>query len=279
MLDLVEVRDADGEVLLVTGQGQERGLGEAGVRAAVGQAHVAAADLQRRDRDDAAVEDAHVTAPAGELGGGVARLRRVEDDGSLTEVRGLQDGTGRGGEEHDDVGGADRVQVGGRADGHPASGEVAAQRLQPPLVAGDEEQLVGVAVAGRPAWRRWCRRCRWPHDGDAAGARARSSSRTWSWTIAAVKALPLVTAMSVRLRSETPPAVTGAVSAPSPTTDAPRRTAWSTARPTRTRASAGWASMCRAPKGTRTTWPTGIPARCTEAIVTGGTGRRRSATS
>ncbi len=89
----------------------------------------------------------------------------------------------------------------------------------------------------------------------------------------------MMTAMSVRPRSDTPPAVTVAVSAPRPTTEAPRRTAWSTARSTRTRACVGSASMCRAPKGTRTTWPSGIPARCTEAIVTGGTGRRRSATS
>ena len=49
-VDLVEVGDPDGEVPLVPGQGEERGLGEARIRPAVGQSDVAAADLQGRDR-------------------------------------------------------------------------------------------------------------------------------------------------------------------------------------------------------------------------------------
>ena len=50
------------------------------------------------------------------------------------------------------------------------------------------------------------------------GTRRSRASRAWRSTVAAVKALPFVTAMSVRLRSEAPPAVTVAVSAPRPTT-------------------------------------------------------------
>ena len=38
-------------------------------------------------------------------------------------------------------------------------------------------------------------------------------------------------------------------------------------------------SRCRAPNGTSTTWPTRSPPICTPAIVTGGSGRRRSAVS
>jgi hypothetical protein len=108
--------------------------------------------------------------------------------------------------------------------------------------------------------------------------RARRSP-AWSWTIAAVNAWPLVTATSVRWRSDTPPAVTEVVSAPRPTTEAPRPTAWSTDRATRSWASLGWAVMWPAPYGTTTTCPRWLPSRSTEAIDIHGTGRRRGATS
>src|SRR5690606_7252326 len=87
--------------------------------------------------------------------------------------------------------------------------------------------------------------------------RPSSTSRTWRSPTAAVKALPLVRPPSVRWRRARPPAVTGAVSAPSPTRRAPRCTAWSTARATRTAPRAGSARRCPAAYGTRTISPSG----------------------
>ena len=95
------------------------------------------------------------------------------------------------------------------------------------------------------------------------------SIRAWSSTMAAVKALPLVTPMSVRPRSETPPPVTVAVRAPSPTVPHPRPRALSTARCTRSRPSPGSASRWRAPKGTSTTCPTCAPPMWIAAIEIG----------
>ena len=109
--------------------------------------------------------------------------------------------------------------------------------------------------------------------------RPSSTPRAWASTVAAVKALPFVTPMSVRARSATPPAVTVAVSAPSPTVPLPSATARSTARATRARPSAGDWSRWRAPKGTRTTCPTRSPPISTVAIVYGASGRWRSAVS
>ena len=73
MVDELERRDADGEVAAVAGEREERGLGEAGVGAAVGQADVAADEAQARDVDDAAVDDEHVGPLVDERSGEVLR--------------------------------------------------------------------------------------------------------------------------------------------------------------------------------------------------------------
>ena len=147
------------------------------------------------------------------------------------------------------------------------------QGREPGSRAGDEGEPTGRRRRGRAAGSARCRRCRSPRRrrraarSGPAGPGARS--RAWASTIAAVKALPFVTPMSVRPRSETPPAVTVAVSAPSPTVPLPSATARSTARSTRARPSAGDWSRWRAPKGTRTTCPTRSPPISTAAIVYG----------
>ena len=282
-VDLVERGVAQREVTGVTGQGEDRRLGEARVRAAVGQADVAAGEAQARDRDDAAVDDEHVRprAPRGRAtcsGAAWRRARRRPAPGARGRAarrptpsaappgrrRGRRRSCGR-----------PRRRRRRRCSAASASrrGAVRAMSVRR-APAGSRARSLVTAVPTLPVapTTAMCgARC-------ARDTRG-SSIRIWSSTIAAVKALPLVTAMSVRSRSVAPPAVTVAVRAPRPTTSAPSAAARSTARLTRRRPPSTSDSRCRAPNGTSTTWPTRSPPICTPAIVTGGSGRRRSAAS
>ncbi len=103
-LDEVEAGGADGEVAPVPGERQERGLGEAGIGATVGETDVAADDAQRRDVDDPAVDHRDVGALGEQSRRGVARLGRVEDDGARCEVVRAEHAVRRGREEDDEVG-------------------------------------------------------------------------------------------------------------------------------------------------------------------------------
>ena len=178
LVDLVEVRDPDGEVALVTRQGEERGLGEARIRAAVGQSDVAAADLQGRDRRRCRRRGSgrrgvrgrgrSRCCAAGSRRGRRRLRRRCSDSRTEPAARG---------EEHDDVGGADRVQVGGRADCDGRRPE----RLQRNessrrSLRATRRSVVGVAVAGDHLGHGRADAAGGSDDGDPAGAREGSEA-------------------------------------------------------------------------------------------------------
>ncbi len=230
VIDLLESGPAESEMATMTAERQQHRLGQG--RRTCGRRedpsnHRATADREhRRCRRPAAARRAVAAADSGLVFRGWVASSTAAPG---AQMLGAQHGVGGGSQQHNDVAVGDGGQLGRWSAPEPGPATSAAndESLAEPratssnsatspsrasnLVTADPTLPVAPTTATRPC-----------------GALA-SRLRTWRCTIAAVKALPLVTPMSVRRRSTIPPFVTGAVSPPSPTRSAPDRTARSTA--------------------------------------------------